>query len=161
MFVQSFHSNTTPNSEQIYKPQIPIAPLRKTWLVRLSTSCSDPDLVLFYFSSWQKNRIMYIFCILRLQKNVRQPNFSPSSFCFCWIRVENNRPRINIPDPPVHQCSGSVTFWYGSGESISDQRIRILVFSSVTLKTQKNLFVAIYFLKVHLHHSSQIEVTKQ
>jgi hypothetical protein len=35
----------------------------------------------------------------------------------------------------VKQCSGSVTFWYG----ISDLQIRIgiLLFSSVTLKTQK------------------------
>ncbi len=30
--------------------------------------------------------------------------------------------RSNIASAPVHQCSGSVTFWYGSGseESISD-----------------------------------------
>ncbi len=44
-------------------------------------------------------------------------------------------------------------------------RIRILLFSSVTLMPTNNYVVAYYFLKVHLHHFSKIksntEVTKQ
>ncbi len=64
-----------------------ITPLRKTWLVRLSTSCSDPDPLLFYFPSRQKNRIIYTFFILWLRKNDNQ-FFPPPLFCCFWIRAE-------------------------------------------------------------------------
>ncbi len=72
-----------------------------------------------------------------------------------------------------NQCCGSMTFWYGSGSAdpcLWPIWIRILLFTSLTFKTQKNnkkkKFSAYYFMKVpRLHHFSKIksqkEVTKQ
>ncbi len=55
---------------------------------------------------------------------------------------------------PISQCSGSMTFWCGSGPNA--ERIRILLFSSLIFKTPtknygnlKISFSAYYFLKVH------------
>ncbi len=65
------------------------------------------------------------------------------------------------------RCSGSVKFWYGSGSSDPYLwRPRILLFSSLTFKMPNNLiffqiFFAFYFLKLHLHHSSQIKSHKK
>ncbi len=76
---------------------------------------------------------------------------------------------------PRSQCSGTVTFWYGSGFGSSDSylwltmriRLPILLISSVTFKmTTENIFssssfYAYSFLKVHLHHSSKIKSHKK
>jgi hypothetical protein len=75
----------------------------------------------------------------------------------------------------LHQCSASVTFWHGSGCGSSDpylwltdpdadpglDSMRILLFSSVTFKTQKKYFYACSFLKVHSHHCSKITSQKE
>ncbi len=67
----------------------------------------------------------------------------------------------------VRQCGVSVTFWYGFGSRAQylccDQRIRILLFSSVTFKmATKNYYrLLINFLKLHLHHFSKIKVMKK
>jgi hypothetical protein len=69
------------------------------------------------------------------------------------------------------QCSGSVTFWYVS-ESGSAELYLYLTdpspdpaqdpdpFVSNLQDANKNYFFASYFLKVHLHHSSQIQSHK-
>jgi hypothetical protein len=61
-----------------------------------------------------------------------------------------------------------MTFWYesGSADASFDKRIRIrlriLLFSSVTFNTAtKNFFFAYYFVKLHLHHFSNIYSHKE
>jgi hypothetical protein len=78
---------------------------------------------------------------------------------------------------PPQQCSGSVTFWYGSGSSefgpvpLTNRsgliRLRILLYSSVTFKTsRKNNFFSLgftpySFFKTHLNYSSKKKVIKK
>jgi hypothetical protein len=55
----------------------------------------------------------------------------------------------------LKQCFGSVPFWYGSGSGS---------FSLVTFKMPTKdckFFFLLNFLKVHLHHSSQIKIMKK
>ncbi len=74
---------------------------------------------------------------------------------------------MELQNPKMIQCYGSVTFWYGSG--FADPyllliRLRILLFSSVTFTmATKKLFLsffAFFFLKLHLHHFSRIKSHK-
>ncbi len=73
----------------------------------------------------------------------------------------------------LNQCCVFLTFWWGSGSADYEIRIwvririwiRILLFSSLTFKTLiKNYgnflksFSAYYFLNVHIHHFSKINV---
>ncbi len=70
-------------------------------------------------------------------------------------------------------CSGSVTFWYGSGSApltngcgpYSGSYSFRHWFKTPTKNNFLNNFFAYYFFKIHLHHSSKIqshkEVTKQ
>ncbi len=71
------------------------------------------------------------------------------------------------------QCSGSMTFWCGSGSAdpclrLMDPEPAIFVIDLQDANKKlivKKSFSAYYFLKVHLHHFSKIkspnEVTKQ
>jgi hypothetical protein len=90
-------------------------------------------------------------------------------------RQHAHRCQGTIPGHLSSDCCGSVTFWYGSvpvthGDSWIRIHIwiRILIFSSLSVKTPTNFFYSrfflITFLKLHLHYLLKIksheEVTK-
>ncbi len=69
------------------------------------------------------------------------------------------------------QCSGSVTFWYGSGSESAEPYLWLLdpapdpaLFVSdlqdINKKNCLKIYFIYYFLKVHLYHSSKIKVIK-
>ncbi len=75
----------------------------------------------------------------------------------------------SAPRYPEIQCSGPMTFWYGSvsWDLYTELRIRILLFSLVAFKfpTKKKTFffkllLLFSFLCVHLHQSSKITSQK-
>ncbi len=69
----------------------------------------------------------------------------------------------------VYQCSGSMTFWGGSGSSDPcfwlmdpDPAILVIGLQDASKKQIFNtIFSAYYFLKVHLHHFSKIKCQKE
>ncbi len=74
-----------------------------------------------------------------------------------WLRFHSN-----------HQCSGSMTFWCGSGSGGSGSADPCLWSCYIhhwpsrrQQKTNKKRFSAYYFLKVHLHHFSKIKSQKE
>ncbi len=71
----------------------------------------------------------------------------------------------------LHQCSGSMTFWGGSGSGSSDPCFWLMdpdpaIFVRDLQDSSKNLifytiFSAYYFLKAHLHNFSKIKSQKE
>ncbi len=67
------------------------------------------------------------------------------------------------------QCSGSMTFWCGSGSAdpclwlfSADQGIFVIDLQDVSKKlTFNTIFSACYFLRVHLHYFSKIKSQKE
>ncbi len=83
--------------------------------------------------------------------------------------------RIGMLLKGKQQCSGSITFWGGSGsgdpclwlmdpdpESDPDPAIFVIDLQDASKKLNFNtIFSAYYFLKVHLHHFSKIKSQKE
>ncbi len=118
---------------------------------------------MIFFHGFQ-NVYLLIFC--SFLENVRT--------CSEKSRVSRRSPRGNGIQSR-YQCSGSVTYWYGSvsvtywyGSGSTDSCLWLKnpapdpgLFVSNLQDTKKKYFFAYYFLNVHLHHSSKIKILKE
>ncbi len=145
-----------------------------SWLSSISTRsfCFVIRLMAFSVEKWTPVPFFWpmstpIISSFSLDRAWYQHTCSGSSICGSLATfqyaVQNNKKK---------QCSGSMTFWCGSGSGSADpclwlmdpdadSAIFVIDLQNANKKLNKKSFSAYYFLKAHLHNFSTIKVQKK